>query len=159
MVLTRGLNGLRVPRDLKRLKMAFSVVVNAGARVVGVVNGNSVLRDPNPARVISSLDVVKGVSVLRPRLKGTNGFLLGNKRLMRFKPLNRLPARPCCFLSISTKDSHFQKIKEFLKSAVCLPSGVGLTVIPSSVLSVVSIPSLSNSGSSTSTVGKNSVVT
>ena len=115
MVLTRGLNGLRVPRDLKRLKMAFSVVVNDGALVVGVVKGNSVLLDPNPARVMSSLDVVKGVSVLRPRLKGTKGFLLGNNRLIRLRPLNRLPARPFCFLSISKRKKKGLKKHELLK--------------------------------------------
>lgn len=112
VVLTRGLNGLRVPRDLKRLKMAFSVVVNAGALVVGVVRGNSVLLDPNPARVMSSLDVVKGVSVLRPRLKGTKGFLLGNKRLIRLRPLKRLPARPFCFLSISKMKNNVKNVND-----------------------------------------------
>ena len=104
MVLTRGLNGRLVPRALKRLIRAFSVVElvkTEGARVVGVVKGNFVLLDPNPVKIMSSLEVVNGVSVLLPRLTGINGFLLGNKRLIRFRPRKRLLAREAGFRSDS----------------------------------------------------------
>ena len=97
-----------MPRARNRLTMGFSVVIevvmtDGAARVVGVVKGNFVLREPKPVKIMSLSDVVKGTSVLLeggdsvllPRLKGMNGFLLGNKRLIRFRPpRNRLLDRP-----------------------------------------------------------------
>ena len=83
--------------------MVIEVVTIDGALVVGVVKGNFVLLEPKPVKIMSLSDVVKGTSVLLeggdsvllPRLKGMNGFLLGNKRLIRFRPpRNRLLDRP-----------------------------------------------------------------
>ena len=98
-----------VARLLNRFTKAFSVVVSTlvelltdgigdlgGARGVGVVNGLCVLRDPNPVNSTASPDVVKGASVLRPRLlpRGMNGLRFGKSKLIRFKPLNLLLPRP-----------------------------------------------------------------
>ena len=81
--------------------MVIEVVTIDGALVVGVVKGNFVLLEPKPVKIMSLSDVVKGISVLLkgesvllPRLKARNGFLLGNNRLILLRPRNRLLDRP-----------------------------------------------------------------
>ena len=85
--------------------MVLLTTTTDGARVVGVVNGLCVLRDPNPVSSTASPEVVKGASVLLPRLPlGIKGFRLGKSKLIRFKPRNRLLPRPAWFLSNSAKE-------------------------------------------------------